>query len=387
MGKVLGKDEATKRLEAHWSSFITEGDFADIASKGLNFVRIPIGYWAITPLDGDPYSQGAYEYLGQALDWAEGAGLKVMIDLHGAPGSQNGLDNSGQRGDVRWGQGDTVAQTLRALARLRDDHANHPAVAVIELLNEPMGPKLDMNMVRQFMADGVASLAAANVAIAFHDAFQGPGAWNGWSSGPAEKLLLDTHHYEVFNAGQLMMSPDEHVGAACGFGAELASSNKMAINGEWTGAMTDCVSRRGLIPDPQITPPPLSLTSLSLSLSHCYASRTLCPHPGRRLTRASLGLLAQRPWRRRALGRHLQLRGPRLVVHRLVRGPQALGHGGPDPGRRPHQPAALHQRPDGRLRKGRRLDLLDLEDRGGPRVGLPRPGQRRHHQGPGRSCW
>jgi glucan 1,3-beta-glucosidase len=243
MGKVLGKDEATKRLEAHWSSFITEGDFADIASKGLNFVRIPIGYWAITPLDGDPYSQGAYKYLGQALDWAQGAGLKVMIDLHGAPGSQNGLDNSGQRGAVRWGQGDTVAQTLRALAKIRDDHANHPAVAVIELLNEPMGPKLDMNMVRQFMADGVASLAGSNVAIAFHDAFQGPGAWNGWSSGPAEKLILDTHHYEVFNAGQLAMSPDQHVGAACGFGAELASSNKIAINGEWSGAMTDCVSR------------------------------------------------------------------------------------------------------------------------------------------------
>jgi glucan 1,3-beta-glucosidase len=34
--------------------------------------------------------------------------LKVIIDLHGAPGSQNGFDNSGQRGSANWGynQGD-----------------------------------------------------------------------------------------------------------------------------------------------------------------------------------------------------------------------------------------------------------------------------------------
>jgi glucan 1,3-beta-glucosidase len=54
-----------------------------MAGAGLNHVRIPIGYWSVIPRDGDPYVQGAYEKLGQALDWAQAAGLKVMIDLHG----------------------------------------------------------------------------------------------------------------------------------------------------------------------------------------------------------------------------------------------------------------------------------------------------------------
>ncbi len=33
-----------------------------------------------------------------------------MIDLHGAPGSQNGFDNSGRRGEVEWytTEGDTT---------------------------------------------------------------------------------------------------------------------------------------------------------------------------------------------------------------------------------------------------------------------------------------
>lgn len=152
MSETLGKSAMRERMEQHWSSWITEGDFGEIAGAGLNFVRIPIGYWSVSPVAGDPYVQGAYAWLGKALDWADAAGLKVMIDLHGAPGSQNGFDNSGKRGEVGWAQGNTVEQTLKAIRKIRDDHASHPAVASIELLNEPMGPSLDMDVVRQFVS-------------------------------------------------------------------------------------------------------------------------------------------------------------------------------------------------------------------------------------------
>ncbi|ORY64786.1 glucan 1,3-beta-glucosidase precursor [Pseudomassariella vexata] len=239
LGETLGQDAASTVLQKHWSTWITAEDFTDIASKGLNFVRIPIGYWAVTPLEGDTYVSGAYEYLGKALDWAQAAGIKVMIDLHGAPGSQNGLDNSGKRGTVGWTQGDTVAQTLTTLNKIRDDHAAHPAVAAIELLNEPMSPKLDMNIVRQFMSEGAANLENTNVAITFHDAFTGVTSWNSWGSG-LDSLLLDTHHYEVFDSGSLAFSINEHVSSACGFGTQMASTSKWTIAGEFTGAVTDC---------------------------------------------------------------------------------------------------------------------------------------------------
>ncbi|KAI6082746.1 glucan 1,3-beta-glucosidase precursor [Hypoxylon rubiginosum] len=240
--QTLGADESSTRLEQHWSTWITADDFSDIASKGLNFVRIPVGYWSVTPLSGDPYVDGGYKYLGMALDWAGDNDLKVMIDLHGAPGSQNGLDNSGRRGAISWTQGDTVSQTLTALNKLRDDFASHPAVASIELLNEPMSPNLNMDTVRQFMTEGVNNLqGGANIAIAFHDAFLGPTSWNDWGAASASSsLLLDTHHYEVFDNGQLQMSVDQHVSSACGFGGTMATSNKWTISGEFSGAMTDC---------------------------------------------------------------------------------------------------------------------------------------------------
>ncbi|KAI1388124.1 glucan 1,3-beta-glucosidase precursor [Hypoxylon trugodes] len=239
--QTLGANEAAKRLNQHWNTWITANDFSDIASKGLNFVRIPVGYWSVTPLPGDPYVDGAYTYLRNSLDWATRNNLKVMIDLHGAPGSQNGLDNSGRRGAVTWTQGDTVKQTLTALNKLRDDFASHPAVASIELLNEPMSPDLNMDTVRQFMTDGASNLQGHNLAIAFHDAFLDVTSWNGWG-GPSSSssLLLDTHHYEVFDSNQLAMNIDGHVSSACAFGTQMATNNKWTISGEFTGAMTDC---------------------------------------------------------------------------------------------------------------------------------------------------
>lgn len=164
---------------------------------------------------------------------------QVIIDLHGAPFSQNGFDNSGKRGGVQWGQGDSVARTLATINQIRDDFASHSAVAAIELLNEPMGPQLDMNMVRQFVADGWRNLQGSSVAVAFHDAFIGVTSWNDWGNDMVP-LLLDTHHYEVFDAGQLSMNVDSHVATACGFGTAMASTNKWTVAGEWTGAMTDC---------------------------------------------------------------------------------------------------------------------------------------------------
>lgn len=102
-----------------------------------------------------------------------------------------------------------------------------------------MGPSLDMDTVRQFYMDGWGDLENSNVAITFHDAFEGVNSWNDWGSG-MWNLLLDTHHYEVFSSGELNVSPSEHISTACGFGGSMATNNKWTIAGEWSGAFTDC---------------------------------------------------------------------------------------------------------------------------------------------------
>ncbi|CAD0052013.1 unnamed protein product [Aureobasidium pullulans] len=220
--ETLGSDEAYSRLSKHWDSWITEDDLHQIAAAGMNHVRIPVGYWSVIKDDNAPYVQGAYEFLGRALDWASGAGLKVMIDLHG--------------GGTGWGQGDSVSRTISALNKIRDDMASHPAVSAIELLNEPMGSSVGMDTVRQFYMDGWGNLKNSDVAITFHDAFAGVTSWNDWGSG-MWNLMLDTH---IFSSDQLTMDFGSHIGTACGFGGSMATNNKWTIAGEWTGALSDC---------------------------------------------------------------------------------------------------------------------------------------------------
>ncbi len=59
----------------------------------LNHVRVPIGYWAWEVGHGEPYIQGQLPYLRNAVTWAHNHGLKLIIDLHGVPGSQNGCEH------------------------------------------------------------------------------------------------------------------------------------------------------------------------------------------------------------------------------------------------------------------------------------------------------
>ncbi|KAL8705385.1 MAG: hypothetical protein Q9201_001504 [Fulgogasparrea decipioides] len=241
--KTLGKAEASSRLSNHWNTWITQGDFNDIAQAGLNHVRIPIGYWAVAPLDGDPYVQGQLDVLDKAIGWARAAGLKVMLDLHGAPGSQNGFDNSGRYGSVGWQQGDTVAQTLTALQNLANRYkGDTDVVTAIELLNEPLGPVLDLAGVQDFYNKGYDTVksASSDFAVTFHDAFQDFSTyWTGFGSGKSD-LMLDTHQYQIFSPAEVGRSPSDHVSAACALGPKLAGTNKWTIVGEWTGAQTDC---------------------------------------------------------------------------------------------------------------------------------------------------
>jgi len=157
----LGKTGCLNALKPHWDSFVKLADFQKIKNAGFNTVRIPIGYWAYLDAAGT-YTFGAAPYLDKAIGWARQTGLKVIIDLHGAPKSQNGFDHSGHKlAAPQWGLGDSIAQTHKVLKTLESKYAipsMQDVVIAIELLNEPFLSKLDSNMVKQFYQDGYNNL-------------------------------------------------------------------------------------------------------------------------------------------------------------------------------------------------------------------------------------
>ncbi|MCC8106666.1 MAG: cellulase family glycosylhydrolase [Clostridiales bacterium] len=132
----LCENEKRARLKVHRDHYITSRDFAYLAEKGFNTVRIPVPFFVFE--DIGPYVSCS-EYLDKAMKWANQYGLKVLLDLHTVPGSQNGSDNAGICGIIQWANHpERVEIALSVLERLALRYGQDPALFGIEVLNEPM---------------------------------------------------------------------------------------------------------------------------------------------------------------------------------------------------------------------------------------------------------
>ena len=136
----LGHETKLERFRTHRNAFITERDFAYLASLGVEAVRIPVPYFVFG--DVEPFV-GCIEHVDRAFEWAAAHGLKIMLDLHTVPGSQNGFDNGGLCGVCRWHRSpDDVEFVLALLERLTSRYRGHRAFWAIEVLNEPISEEL-----------------------------------------------------------------------------------------------------------------------------------------------------------------------------------------------------------------------------------------------------
>ncbi|KAF9741219.1 hypothetical protein PMIN06_009924 [Paraphaeosphaeria minitans] len=246
--KKIGKTECRKALKAHWDSFVKLEDFQRIKRAGFNVVRIPVGYWSFLEIEWE-YVSGAAPYLDKAIGWARKAGLKVIIDLHGAPKSQNGFDHSGHVMEwPHWGDGDSIPNTHKVLKILEEKYAKKSmkdVVIAIQPLNEPFLVKLDDNMVKQFYRDSYYNLRliSNDMPMMIHDGFERPSWMNNFltpADNNAQNVIVDHHEYQIFNSFEVAKSTDEHRQAVCQAADCWADSDKWMVVGEWSGAMTDC---------------------------------------------------------------------------------------------------------------------------------------------------
>ncbi|KAF9469829.1 exo-1,3-beta-glucanase [Collybia nuda] len=252
-GQFQDRTKATAALQNHWDTWITQADFKAIAAAGLNHVRIPIGYWAFDVSAGEPYIQGQLPYLNKAIGWASASGLKVIIDLHGAPGSQNGFDNSGQKmSSPKWHTSSSnIARTnavIKTIASMFKDSTS--VVPIIAPLNEPAGFVGDqmLSVTKQYWFDSYGNIRfpygtsqQSNTVVLIHDAFQPLSYWNGFMSPPNwEGVMMDTHIYQMFSVAENQMSNSQHISTACNKAGSLSSFGLWVVVGEWTPAANDC---------------------------------------------------------------------------------------------------------------------------------------------------
>ncbi|KAF0552605.1 putative Glucan 1,3-beta-glucosidase [Gigaspora margarita] len=218
--QVLGYREAKRQLHKHWSTWVIEKDIATLASYGINHIRIPIGYWAFDKKPTEPFVVGAFEYLLKAVIWAKKYNLKVVLDLHGAPGSQNGFDNSGRRDSVGWqtSAADNIPRTIKVV-KIMTERFNTPefknTVTAINVLNEPSNwGGNQLNITQKFYKDSYNVVRHMNndILVVFHTAFLPLKTWHNFlSSSGFDRIVLDTHNYAVFEYSLLALNQEQRL--------------------------------------------------------------------------------------------------------------------------------------------------------------------------------
>lgn len=251
-------------------------------------------FWSVPTANTStlPFLSGSWSRLLRAVSWASKYDLSVIIDIHGAPGSQNGYDNSGLRLDSpQWQTApENVNHTLQVFSVLINEFGNFDkwggTVGAIEALNEPAAFLADvLPVTNQYWNDAYQILKewrlgqgteSANgtvdpneINMVIMDGFIGVQNYQGFLTPPqAEGVLMDTasftiqsldrsllaemrmlefcrsqHCYQIFNQDQIMLSQQDHVSQACAIGANTASEaagGLWTFVGEWSTSATDC---------------------------------------------------------------------------------------------------------------------------------------------------
>ncbi|KAJ2627689.1 hypothetical protein H4R22_004277, partial [Coemansia sp. RSA 1290] len=242
----LGKQECLTRLQKHWGSWVTEKDILTLALLGLNHIRIPIGHWAFTVRDNEPYVQGQIPYLEKVIQWIGKYNLNAVIDLHGVPGSQNGFDNSGKYGEIGWQHTqENIDRSIEAIEGIARIAAKYPEVVDgIEMVNEPANWGLSVDGIIDFYKRAYTSFRgiAPHATMLIHDAFLPPNSWERFNIPGWDNVILDTHDYHVFVKDRLLLSREGHLEATCEDARNVRGFNShlWTVTGEWSLATTDC---------------------------------------------------------------------------------------------------------------------------------------------------
>ena len=192
--------------------------------------------------------------------------MKVLVDHHGVPGSQNGFDNSGHNGSVKWQDGPNYQNSidiLRTMAKKYGSKEYADVVFGIELVNEPISWTLDNGEGNNFdkmqtwakEAYSVVKNASTNphLQVVMHDAFKTPFAWtdvgskiNGKTSLKNAPFAIDTHLYQNQESSDSSLSNEQHISKSCNYSKssllpQSKTQNLPVYVGEFSFANNICV--------------------------------------------------------------------------------------------------------------------------------------------------
>jgi endoglucanase len=185
----------------HFDTFISESDIKQIAAWGLDHVRLPVDYPVLESDDAPGvYRAAGFEILDRCLGWCRAHGLRLILDLHRAPGYSftNTLESEKTEENTLFTnpamQGRFIALweeiTRRYLGQAEDELA-------FELLNEMALPdSAPWNALAQKTIDRIRAIDPKRLIIVGGNNYNTVGELQNIHLQPDENLLYTFHFYE-----------------------------------------------------------------------------------------------------------------------------------------------------------------------------------------------
>ncbi|HYN37627.1 MAG TPA: cellulase family glycosylhydrolase, partial [Rhodospirillales bacterium] len=143
--RVLGAAAAEVFWQQFRDRFVTRDDIDLIARLGFNTVRVPF-HFALFVADGEAAASSSigYAMLDRVVAWSKAAGLRVVFDMHAAPGGQTGINHDDGPGyPLLFYVPAHQDHTVRIWRSIAERYRDEPAVLGYDLLNEPIAPYHD----------------------------------------------------------------------------------------------------------------------------------------------------------------------------------------------------------------------------------------------------
>ena len=141
--KRFGEEKAKALWQEYRDNFISDADFQILKDMGINAVRLPITYMTVDFAAISDYNNAGKEYdfslVDAFVEKAASYGIYTILDLHGAYGSQNGADHSGEvKIPTDFYSNEKMMQlTINLWRAMAEHYKGNPAIAAYDILNEP----------------------------------------------------------------------------------------------------------------------------------------------------------------------------------------------------------------------------------------------------------
>jgi endoglucanase len=137
---VIGVEGANQFYAAYHENYVTREDIAELAEWGFDHVRMPFHYNMFSTARGS-WNDWGFEVTDSLIAWCSDVGMYVILDMHCAPGGQNGGPISDSDGTARlWLADSNKSHTIEIWEAIAQRYADEPWVGGYDLLNEPVLP-------------------------------------------------------------------------------------------------------------------------------------------------------------------------------------------------------------------------------------------------------